>query len=255
MNLTHLISSGSSRLTSISVLAAVLLPLALHAKEIIFQDGLDQYNGASDTTLYGQREDQQSFNYGGKNTIDVAGVRHGGMKSLGLIQFSDLEALKGVPLRTKIKKATLRLYKTGQPTDNGQYEKVRPADRVIRIHPVLKPWNAGTQQGEVEEGSATYSYREHRQENPQFWGDANQIEDGPVPGVDFDTSRSVSSPLITEPDTWMEWDITPIAQGWINDPSSNHGVFLTALSYYVGAYFASCEAEDPSKRPQLVIEY
>ena len=255
MNSLHLTISRSLRLASLCMLATTLFPLTLGATEVVFQQGHNQYNGASDTTLYGQREDQRSLNYGGKEVLEIAGVRHGGMKRLGLIQFGDLAGIKGIPSGAKVKKATLRLYQIGRPADDGQYNKVLQRDRVIRIHPVLKPWKAGMQPGAMEDGPATYSYREHQQDNPQFWGDSNQIEEGPVPGIDFDIKRSASAPLVSDINVWIEWDVTPIVQGWITDPSTNHGFFLTALSYYVGAYFASSDAQDLSLRPQLVIEY
>ncbi len=232
------------------------LTASLCAGEMIFQNQPDGYQGASDATLMGQTEARQTLNYGHAKTLEVAGVAHGGMKRLGLIVFSDLTGLKGLPAGVRIKRATLKLYKVGEPKDSGQYAKVIPNHLVIRAARLLTPWVAGTRDGETEEGSVTFAYRAYEEEIPKFWGDTNRIENGPVKGIDFQETGAVACRLTPgEESGWMEWDITPFVQEWIANPSANHGVLLSAKSFYVGSYFASCEADEPEFRPKLEISY
>lgn len=229
---------------------------SLFAGEVIFQNRPGVYQGASDATLFGQKEHQQNRNYGHAKTLEVAGVAHGGMKRLGLIQFADLTGPNGLPSGVKIKQATLKLYKIDEPKDNGQYAKLPPNQLVIRAFRLLTPWVAGTQEGKAQEGSVTFAYRAYEQEVPQFWGDANQIENGPVKGVDFEETGGASSPLAPGLESgWMEWDITSMVEQWVANPSANHGVLLSARSFYVGSIFASCEAEEQEFRPKLEILY
>ncbi len=229
---------------------------SLLAGEMVFQNGSGGYQGAYDATLLGQTEAQQNRNYGHAKTLEVAGVAHGGMKRLGLIAFTGLTGPNALPAGVKIKQATLKLYKIGEPRDDGQYAKVAPHHLDIRAVRLLTPWVAGTQEGKPEEGSVTFAYRAYEHEVPQFWGNANQMESGPVKGVDFEETGAASCRLIPGLESdWMEWDLTSLVQQWVADPSSNHGILLSARSYYVGSYFASCEANEQEFRPKLEILY
>ncbi|HWL51869.1 MAG TPA: DNRLRE domain-containing protein [Chthoniobacteraceae bacterium] len=231
------------------------LACSLFAGEIVLQNGLNDYQGASDAALYGQHEVQQSRNYGQAATLKVAGVAHGGMKNLALIRFGDLTAPGALPAGAQVRQATLRLYKVGEPEDRGQYEKAAPGQRVIRATRLLTPWVAGTKNGEPEEGSVTFACRAFQEEIPTFWGKANRVENGPVKGIDFEEESAVSCRLTPgEESVWMEWDITAFVREWVADPATNHGLLLSARSFYIGSYFASCEAEE-AFRPQLEISF
>lgn len=230
--------------------------IPLCAAEVVFQNGVNGYQGASDTTLNGANDKQASLNYGHDDKLSVAGVAHGGMKQLGLIRFGDLTGPEVVPAGTRISRATLELYKVGEPADKGQYQKVAAKDLVINGYRMLKEWQAGDVRGEVMEGAATFAYRAYKSDVPEFWGSSNQIEQGPVKGVDYDTSAATKAAMLVGVEgAWMQFDVTELVQKWLDEPESNYGVLLTARSFYIGSFFASCEASDTELRPKLIIEY
>lgn len=235
----------------------LLLVASCVGEELVIQNGLRDYAGASDATLVGRDEKSQVSNFGGSETLEVAGVAHGGLRKPALIQFRDLNGPGGIPAshNRTIKKALLRLYKVDQPKDVGQYNQVPERNRVIRAMPMLTAWEAGGQNGEPEEGAVCFSFRAYRGEIPEFWGDASQIEEGPVKEIDYTRTAGSPSPFVSGNDVWMEWDITPFVKQWLENPESNHGFYLTALSFYVGATFASCDSSDATLRPKLIIEF
>lgn len=238
------------------LLFTLLTTIPLCAAEVILQNGANGYQGASDTTLNGTNENQASFNYGHDEKLSVAGVAHGGMKQLGLIRFGDLTGPGALPVGARVSRAMLELYKVGEPTDKGQYQKVAAKDLVINGYRMLKGWQAGDMRGEVSEGAATFAYRAYKSDVPEFWGDSNQIEQGPVKGVDYDTTGATKAAmLVGVKDAWMQFDVTGLVQKWLDEPEANYGVLLSARSFYIGSFFASCEASETEFRPKLVIEY
>lgn len=238
-------------------LLLLLLQLSfLRAEEVILQNGLQQYEGASDATLNGQMEGSRMLNSGHSTVLKVAGVPNGGIRQLGMIQFSDLSTAGKIPKGAVIQSAKLELYKLKDAGNEETFSKLQPSQRYLHAYLVLKPWKAGTADGATDEEGVTFSHRKSQGEIPDFWGNANQIESGPVADIDYDAKKPVASPLEQGVEgEWMSWDVTRFVQQWLENPESNHGVLLLARSYYVGAHFASCEAEDQQLRPRLVITY
>lgn len=228
---------------------------AANAADLVLQNGRNGYQDTADVTLVGHPEKNGELNFGGMEWIRVAGVPQGGLRQLGLIRFDGIA--ERLPKRAKIKAAYLELYKTGEPKDTGQYAKVAQKDLAISLYGVLRPWKSGTGKGKSDPTGATFTTRGANGEGMiEYWGEANQIETGPVRGVDF-TERELSRAPLQPNETglWMRWNITPLAQEWVANPASNHGVLLMARSYYVGSYFASSEAQEAEFRPRLIIEY
>lgn len=233
-----------------------ILGASLEAKEIILQNGLDGYEGASDATLNGQVESTRVLNYGHADTLKVAGVPNGGMRQLGLIQFGDLVKAGGIPKGAVIQSARLELYKVKDAGNEETFAKLQPSQRFLHAYLVRQPWKAGTSDGAADDEGVTFSHRNPQGEIPSFWGQANQIEAGPVADVDYDATKPATSPLEQGSEgQWVSWDVTRFVQQWLENPETNHGVLLLARGYYTGAYFASCESGDAQLRPRLVISY
>ncbi len=239
------------------LLLCLLLPLApVLAGEAVFQNGLNGYEDAVDTTLSGANDRLKMVNYGADTMLRVGGVPHGGLRMLGLVRFGGLTEPGRIPAGAKITSAWLELYKTDEPKDNGQYEKIPPVNRVIIAHSMLRPWSAGRELGKPSADGATFATRGSTGGMEEFWGDAQQMENGPVKEVDYNPAVVARASLVPgSGEVWMRWDLTALVNDWVADPAKNHGVLLMARSFHVGSYFASCDAEAAELRPKLVVEY
>lgn len=226
--------------------------------EIVFQQGRDGYTGAQDTTLRGDPPEIATHNFGAAETLLVSGVPWGGWKCVTLIRFDQITgtASNQVPVGAKVIAARLELHKIQDaPKDQGQYEAAG-ADAVISLYPLRTDFVAGTGTGRSPEKAACFSYRCFAPELPTYWGIHNQIENGPVADLDYDSRMRVKSPLLPrKTNVWMSWDITPIVSGWLQQPASNHGLYLVTHGYWIGAEFDSSEAAVMSNRPRLVVKF
>ena len=55
---------------------------------------------------------------------------------------------------------------------------------------------------------------------------------------------------------WYEFDVTPLVQGWVDNPSTNYGLILKPLAGTNVQYNAySSEYPDPNLRPRLTVIY
>lgn len=215
----------------------------LLAAEIVFQNGLDGYEGTRGVNIKGAPEELRRKNFQEASEWLIAGVPHGGHRSLLLLAFSGLTGEKGIPAGAKVIRATLELYKVRDIEDDGQY---RP-NSVINVYRLLTPFYP-------EE--STFDERTSLRASEQFWGDRNSIEDGPVADIDFDKASGVSARLTGgDEDSWMSWDVTETAARWIRNPKDNHGFLIMANAYWIGGYFASASFDDISLRPRLVVEF
>ncbi len=240
------------------VFAFLLSAPWLLATELTFQNGLHDYHAAESTTLHGAGEKKASSSYGTAPVLGVAGVKHGGFQQLGLLRFNEIvgNGPGQIPQGAEIVAARLELYKVDEPHNSRLYEAVPEAHREIRAFKMLTDWKAGLENNAPEPGSSCFAYRFYDAENPTFWGDANVMEEGPVRNIDFQFLPRATAPLQPESGPiWMAWDVTDFVEEWVKDPASNHGIFLNALSYYVGAFFASCHHDDPALRPRLIVVY
>lgn len=246
---------------SLSLLTGLVLAVSsafLTADEATFQNGLNDYTGAESTTLHGTGNAKLNANFGHASILGVAGVKHGGFRQLGLLRFNDISGAQNgqIPVGAKIISAKLELYKLDEPPDSGQYAATPKGHNEIRAFRMLTDWKAGSADGKPEAGSSCFAYRFFDNEQPVFWGTANVLEEGPVRNVDFEfVPRAASALHPGSGPMWMVWDITDFVQDWVTHPEANRGVYLNALGYYIGAFFASCHHADATLRPRLVVEY
>ncbi len=74
-------------------------------------------------------------------------------------------------------------------------------------------------------------------------------------GSDFD-SMAVATTPVGPVNQRYEWNITPLAQGWIDSSYPNHGVALiAAIAGMAGEQFYTSDHADPTRRPSLSITY
>lgn len=230
----------------------------LEADELIFQNGVGGYASAQDVTLQGEPEENAKFNYGDDDKLSVSGVPWGGSKELGLIRFDQITGASShqIPPGAIIVSARLELHKIeDKPKNEDQYEQ-EGKDAMISAFSMLRHFDAGRSLGAAEEKAACFSYRAFSGEFPTYWGDKNQIENGPVADVDYDSWKPANSPLRPgESDIWMTWDVTNIVDIWVQHPELNHGLYLKTYGYWIGAQFDSSDAGDQQHRPRLIVEF
>ncbi|MFE6588866.1 DNRLRE domain-containing protein [Streptomyces sp. NPDC057781] len=92
------------------------------------------------------------------------------------------------------------------------------------------------------------------------WTKANATTDWSAAGGDMDAAVSDTVSTVTNDPARQSWSLTSLAQKWVADPASNHGVAVrlkdeSAAGPQERTMFLSSEAEEPQLRPQLVVTY
>lgn len=227
------------------------------AETVVFQQELNGYHGVRDGMLKGAREDMKAAGYWGGDTLDISGMPQGGFFSMGLIRFDDMFGTGPgkIPPGSMITSATLELYKTGDPgKGEGPFEKTQVQNRFIYLYEMLTPFHAGRPDEEADH-SSTFSYRLNDTANPQFWGNRNRLETGPVKEVDYNPVSKMRIPLeFGTVETWYSVNLTELADRW-SQGEKNFGLYLMAKGFWIGAQFASSQHLDQTLRPKLTIEY
>jgi len=238
------------------LLLFALMTHALMAEEVVLQNGLNGYEGGSDATLNGEVEKLRVYNFGHAEILEVAGVAAGGMRRLVLIQFQDLVGEKRIPSGKSIQSARLELYKIKDMGTAATFSQLKENQRFLYAYGMQRSWAAGRGDGELDPEGVAFGHVSLDDEVPVYWGEANQIETGPVKGVDYQLLPFARAPLEQGIEAaWMQWDVTEFVREWASEAEKNPGLFLTARSFYVGAQFASCESPDQELRPRLVVSY
>ncbi len=240
---------------SILTIAAggLLLSSAAPAATIItLQDGLNSYDGTSDTQI--SRSGAADYNMGGSAGLDA--VYYSYLHSALLFQF-DLSSLQGQV--ASINSAHLLL--TPSPASTWQ---TTPVSFAFELH-AIDPGNAGWVQGTspaaiVTDGSATWnskaSFGAANSSNVAWTGGAGLGLEAATNGG-FDSAILGSG--IYNPDTTPLNDIalTPsVVEGWIS--GTNAGMILTLPTNTTDSkdgQFRSSEYGTVSARPALVIDY
>lgn len=226
------------------------------AEETVFQRDLNNYTGVVDGILSANAAGDETTNLWGGETLQIAGIPTEGWKQMGLIRFDNLFGTEKnqIPPGAKIRNAQLGLYKVGEPLDEGQYASAEPWQLFVTIHRMITPFHAGEPDA-VSEVYSCHAFRGYGKGEDEYWGDKNKIEVGPVVHVDYIHEPIGRIPLeVNAKDDWYWVDVTNEVQGWAaGDP--NHGFFLRAYGWWIGATFASGQYHDPTLRPKLIVEW
>ncbi len=246
-----------SSLFATALLYSCLLPgITLQAEETVFRHELNDYRKVCDAMLSASPEVEGIQNLWGREILHIAGTPTGGKRRMALIRFDDIFGgnQNQVPRTAKITSARLGLYKIGEEKDSGQYAAAKPQQLFITLHRMLKPF----QPGEPDSDSNSYSchsYRAYGTGDDEYWGEKNQIESGPVQGVDYHIPPLGRIPLeVGLINNWYWIDLTNEVKGWAKG-EHNYGFFLLAHGWWIGATFASSQHRDQDLRPVLVVEW
>ncbi|MEA2069383.1 MAG: DNRLRE domain-containing protein, partial [Verrucomicrobiota bacterium] len=193
--------------------------------------------------MYLRGDDTQSStvnNYGGSEILSVGALSEA-VKINALMRFTGLFDLSG----ETVVDATLRLYNYNFVNQTG--------DVTIDVYEVAAAngdWVEGTALGIVQTGSTDWRFKV---QNTEEWaGGRNGCG---VAGTDYVTNlvgRAVSIDTTAE---WVEFTLgASVVQNWIDNPTQNHGLLLTAPGAVAGeiGYFRS--SESASSGPELVVE-
>ena len=164
-------------------------------------------------------EAQTGSNYGSNIMITVTNANKRGR---GLVRFD----VSGIAPGTLLKSATLRLF-------SGSYSP--KVNSILTVNKVFDPWT---------EAGATWKKRD----GTNGWSAGFGIYWG------FGTGAPTSTTAISSSFTsgWVEWDITPLAQQWVDGVSPNYGAGVMIDTSSAVAFNSS---DFTVNQPQLVISY
>jgi len=150
-----------------------------------------------------------------------------GLKSL--VRFD----LSAIPTGKTVDEAILRLYYKGRSNSN---------DLTIGAHRLLVPW---------VDSQATWTQR---------MTGMNWVVPGLGSGSDYEATGGGASAVLGDGGSWVEIDVTEMAQAWVNSPAENYGLLLRQASAvgYVIYDFCSERGVSPcssSQTPQLTVWY
>jgi hypothetical protein len=197
-------------------LIVIMYASAIQAESITLQNGINNYNGCSDTYLIMTSEK----NVGSNNLLVVEGYHCSScIDQRALIRFD----LSSIPTTTPISKATLSLFEKDQP---------RPGRSSIRVFKVNKAW---------DENSATWTLAK----SGQKWVKA---------GGDYSTPAETTYSYSYSDEIWHNIDITTAIKGFVKSPETNFGLMLYMIPAMYTVRYISANGTDISLRPKLTIE-
>jgi hypothetical protein len=221
------------------ILPLLLLPATAAATTPVVEYRLAP---AADTTIFAdvagfdRRWDDVSDGQGASLWLSTTA---GGVLRRSLVRFD----LGAIPQGMQVVSASLTLY-----------ESRARDEHAVDLHRVLAPWGEGASSGgsqgegdQAEAGDATWRWRDYR------------VAEWATPGGDFVPTASART-LVGLPNAFYTWGSTPglvaDVQGWLADPSSNHGWMLIGaeIDAQNAKRFDSGESAVASLRPLLVVQ-
>lgn len=186
--------------------------------QVCFQDGTAGYAGTRDTYLDHNTPNSPLGSAETLRASDDAG-------QVILLSFD----LSSIPSNAQVQSAYIRLYAIARSA---------LASITLNAHQVYRPW---------QEAQAT-------------WNTASAGTAWGTPGCNNTTTdrsaTAIANAAVNAVNTWFQWDITPLAQLWINDASRNQGIILRGAGRQSAYYnFHSSEAPAITYRPQLCVTY
>jgi hypothetical protein len=204
--------------------------------EYVFEQDLNEYDGAEDTSIFSELVNNSG---GGNDGVFVGTINQGGHRR-ALMWFD----LTEIPLGSIVESVTLDMWVDRSGADFGDFN--------LSLHRLLKDWNAGTVVGAVEggfggpanEGDATWDSNLHSQ---SIWDDS---------GADFESAASATAAAGRSGDqvTWSGGDLLSNVQGWINAPGMNFGWLIRSeIEGQLQRVKKLHSAEAATMRPRLTI--
>ena len=250
---------------AVGLLSAVAM-VANAGTTLMFQDGVNGYDGTRDQSIRWDYPQYYDWNNGGDTVGYFAGLPYlgYGYRRSALIAFDDIfgAAADQIPAddpSVTVVEATLEIYVNNKVTYG--------SSNYVQLWPMATDWVEGTTAGwGANDGESTGSHRYYSSsgvyDTGDFWGTGGVVTQGPVEDVDYDvpgTSWSTYSFTAEEPDytgEWFAFTVTAAVQAWVDGVIDNNGFYGFAngpnqrVDWYPSDYTA-----DPSLRPKLTVEY
>ncbi|MEZ5542662.1 MAG: DNRLRE domain-containing protein [Pseudomonadota bacterium] len=103
-------------------------------------------------------------------------------------------------------------------------------------------------------GMSLYPVRAAWEEMTATWDDRQTGVSWATPGGDYQAVAAATTSVDGVNGSWYGWDLTALAQTWLDNPASDRGMLLKAVSgNAVNARFASSDHSDPSLHPRLSV--
>lgn len=169
-------------------------------------------------------EDRNGDNHGGAPTMQI-GAPDKHQRSLLLFNLS------GIAAGAKIVSATVRVYVSGVAS---------PRATTLYLHQATDYWVEGSRAGSGTADGATWN----RRDATNNWTAGNGGSYGATPVASKTINAVFSS-------GWVEFDVTALAQQWIDGASVNQGVLLRSATSAVYTLHSRTAA---GNRPELVIQ-
>ncbi|MHB8793750.1 MAG: DNRLRE domain-containing protein [Thermoleophilia bacterium] len=178
---------------------------------------------------------QPTWNRGAETTLGVGDLATPGLGTLrSAIRFD----LSGIPQSANVLSARLSAYQMGQGDTSTP---------VLDLHYMSREWSQGTGTGSATGDGATWNTFDGAGNWTAAGGDYNAM-----------VSSSVTAPNSSA--SWINWDITALAQAWANLSIANNGAIIrqnleNPAANDAKTFYSSEFAIDASLRPKLVIEW
>jgi hypothetical protein len=212
-----------------------------YKKKITFQEGLDSQTGVvKDTYLW----ENTSYDNGGATYLGS----NSDVDYLPLVKFD----ISSISEKSTVISATLSLYMAANTSG---------ADTVNWVaKKMLMEGTFGTGVTQAVDNTVSYLWRNYNSNEALRigWRADESYCYGPYAGESYSTTDTVNSdPAPGANNVWITFDVTDMAQGWIRDSSTNHGVILYPGSGLGEAFvvFHSSEYATQEYRPKLEVDY
>lgn len=133
---------------------------------------------------------------------------------------------------TNVTEAKLRVY---------AFEAVLAANTSVNVYALAQSWDEGTKLGSGTADGATWNNRRP--------GSAWTTAGGTVSGAAVATQPVLS----TFKTGWIEFDVTTLAQQWVDAPAANHGALLRVMN--TGSLIKLSTREAAANKPELIVTY
>jgi RHS repeat-associated protein len=183
------------------------------------------YQGSAiDTTLAAARRDENVDVYDGDPYVGVGNNSTYYGDTRGVVKFP---SLPGVPAGARVLDAQLKLWTV---------------------------YNYGATTGQLDVHALTRSFSE----TTATWNRASSATAWTTPGGDYTPAAASSVTGVTDNPGWQSWTTTGIVQGWLADPTTNHGLLVKMRDEVASTQrvmLLSGEGAEPLLRPKLVVTY
>lgn len=223
----------------ILIILFLLYCFPCYSTTVTLQDGVDGYAGTADCSM--QKESGNTNN--GTATTLLFSDSNASYYDYPVVRFD----LSSIPSNATISSAVLYLYATW---DTG-------AACTINAHRIYKIWNGETNVTWNDWDTTTKEWGTVGCDNAAD-GQADNSSDGS--GYDrTSTADATYSKTAWIGATWFSWNLTSLAQLWVNGTISNNGVRISStLADCVidnGTFYSSEYLTDTTKRPKITITY